>query len=113
MNESNNTNNLGYWKKAGGSLRTLAGLLLAACAPLASATDNRAPEVPFEIAVPSDAKVHFVGHAIGFQIYTWNGASWGSAVPDATLYDDDGNIVAIHFGTPNGPAWQSNSGSEV
>ena len=113
MNESQKTNIIGYWKKAGSSLRILAGLaLLAATAPLASATDNRAPEVPFQIAI-TNATVHFLGHAIGFQIYTWNGASWGSAVPSATLYDDDGNVVIQHFGTPNGPAWQSNSGSEV
>jgi hypothetical protein len=69
--------------------------------------------VPADIVVEEGNRVHFQGYAIGFQIYTWNGASWGSAVPDATLYDDDGNVVAIHFGTPNGPAWQSNSGSEV
>jgi hypothetical protein len=29
------------------------------------------------------------------------------------LFDDDGNIVATHFGTAVGPAWRSNSGSEV
>jgi hypothetical protein len=34
----------------------------------------------------------------------------GNAVPEATLYDDDGNVVAIHFA---GPTWQSNSGSKV
>jgi hypothetical protein len=114
MNESN-TNNMRYWKKAGGSLRVLAGLaLLATFAPFASANDNRAPEVLPEISVDTTTnKVHFVGHAIGFQIYTWNGTSWGNAVPDATLYDDDGNVVATHFGTPNGPAWRSNSGSQV
>ena len=31
-------------------------------------------------------------------------------MPDATLFDDDGNIVASHFA---GPSWQSNSGSKV
>jgi hypothetical protein len=44
------------------------------------------------------------------QIYTWNGTSWGTAVPDATLFDDEGNVVAIHSA---GPTWQSNSGSKV
>jgi hypothetical protein len=76
-------------------------------------TDNRAPEVPFEIAVGDTNKVHFHGYAEGVQIYTWNGSDWGNAVPRATLFDDDGNVVATHFGTPNGPAWRSNSGSEV
>ena len=74
---------------------------------------GRAPEVPDEISVGTTNKVHFHGFALGVQIYTWNGNDWGSAVPRATLFDDDGNIVATHFGTPNGPAWRSNSGSEV
>ena len=74
------------------------------------ATDNRAPEVPEDFQVPEGNKVHFHGYAEGFQVYTWNGASWGSAVPDATLFDDDGNVVATHFA---GPTWKSNSGSEV
>jgi len=74
------------------------------------AADNRAPEVPDDIAVEEGNKVHFHGYAIGFQIYTWDGSSWGTAVPDATLFDADGNIVATHFA---GPTWQSNSGSKV
>ena len=88
--------------------------LAAASATSALAEDNRAPEVPFGIAV-DDAffKVHFHGFARGVQIYTWNGNDWGNAVPRATLFDDDGNVVVSHFGTTNGPAWRSNSGSEV
>jgi hypothetical protein len=73
-------------------------------------TDNRAPDVPFEITVPAGNRVHFHGFAQGVQIYTWNGASWGSAVPRATLFDDEGNIVASHSA---GPTWTSNSGSQV
>lgn len=72
--------------------------------------DHRAPAVPFEIAVPVGHKVHFHGFAQGVQIYTWNGVDWGSAVPRATLFDDEGNVVASHFA---GPTWRSNSGSEV
>jgi hypothetical protein len=74
------------------------------------ATDNRAPEVPVEIRVPDGHKVHFHGFARGHQIYTWNGADWGLAVPRATLFDDEGNIVSSHSG---GPTWTSNSGSQV
>lgn len=74
------------------------------------AEDNRAPVVPTEIQVDEGHKVHFHGFAIGVQIYTWNGTSWGAAVPEATLYDNDGNFVAFHFG---GPTWQSSSGSFV
>ena len=75
-----------------------------------SGTDNRAPEVPDDIAVTGNYRVHFHGFAVGVQMYTWNGASWGPAVPSATLFDDDGNIVATHFA---GPRWKSNSGSIV
>ena len=89
-------------------------LLCAAAAFGAQAgTDNRTPEVPPEITVGDTNQVHFHGYAIGVQIYTWNGSDWGNAVPRATLFDNDGNVVATHFGTPNGPAWRSNSGSEV
>ena len=87
------------------------GLLLGGgLAALAAGTDNRAPEVPVEIAVPAGNKVHFHGFALGVQIYTWDGVNWGRAVPSATLLDDDGNIVATHFA---GPRWKSNSGSIV
>ena len=88
--------------------------LLAASAAPALATDNRAPEVPEAIEVDADThQVHFHGFALGVQIYTWNGNDWGNAVPRATLFDDDDNVVVDHFGTTNGPAWRSNSGSEV
>ncbi|MEO5859021.1 MAG: DUF3455 domain-containing protein [Pyrinomonadaceae bacterium] len=81
--------------------------------------DNRAPKVPDEIAVPDGNRVHFHGFALGVQIYTWNGSSWGAAVPEATLFDDDDNVVASHFavfddeGKVVGRAWESNSGSRV
>ncbi len=92
---------------------TISAFLVTAFTVPIHATDNRAPAVPPEIAVDEDQQVHFHGYAQGVQIYRWDGVSWGSAVPRATLFDDDGNIVATHFGTPNGPAWRSNSGSEV
>jgi hypothetical protein len=86
-------------------------VLLAASAAFAgSGNDNRAPEVPGDIAVPAGNKVHFHGFAVGVQIYTWDGSSWGSSVPEATLYDADGNVVATHYG---GPTWESSSGSFV
>ena len=77
----------------------------------ALATDNRAPEVPDErLAVDDGFKVNFHGFGVGVQIYTWNGTDWGKAVPRATLFDDEGNVVASHFA---GPRWMSNSGSSV
>jgi len=97
--------------RPGAWLLTLASIaLVAATASSVLAEDNRAPEVPTEISVGETNKVHFHGFAVGFQIYTWNGTSWGTAVPEATLFDEDGNVVALHFA---GPSWQSNSGSKV
>ena len=92
---------------------TISAFLLAGFVVPVRAEDNRAPSVPQEIKVDDGNKVHFHGYAEGVQIYTWNGNDWGSAVPRATLFDADGNVVVLHFGTPNGPAWRSNSGSEV
>jgi len=103
-------------------IKSVAALLLCAATALTAhaGTDNRAPDVPPEISVSSDTnKVSFHGLGVGFQVYTWDGTRWGSAVPDATLFDEDGNVVGMHFGVfaANGgfvgPAWQSNSGSTV
>jgi hypothetical protein len=109
-----NTTHQTKWTQIGAKLATLLGLALLSASPISAlANDNRAPEVPDEITVGVSNKVHFHGYAEGVQIYTWNGHDWGSAVPRATLFDSDGNVVATHFGTPNGPGWRSNSGSEV
>jgi hypothetical protein len=93
------------------SIKATVALLLCGTAALAAqaGVDNRAPEVPTQIAVPAGNKVHFHGFGVGFQIYTWNGTSWGTAVPDATLFNGRA-VVAIHFA---GPTWESNSGSRV
>lgn len=88
----------------------LALLLGGGLTALAAGTDNRAPEVPDDILVPGTTnKVHFHGFGVGVQIYTWNGTDWGRAVPEATLFHDNG-VVATHFA---GPTWESNSGSQV
>ena len=93
-------------KTAVGALALLLGSGLTALA-----NDNRAPEVPDErLAVDDGFKVNFHGFGVGVQIYTWNGTDWGKAVPRATLFDDEGNVVASHFA---GPRWKSNSGSIV
>jgi hypothetical protein len=103
------------------SLKSGVALLLFTAATLSAQTGpgNRAPEVPDTISVGETNVVQFHGFGVGFQIYTWNGTSWGSAIPEATLFDNDGNVVSLHFGVfaDNGafigPAWQSNSGSKV
>ena len=91
------------------TIGALALLLGGGLAALAAGNDNRAPEVPFDIAVPAGNKVHFHGFGVGVQIYTWDGSSWGTAVPEAILFHANG-VVTIHFA---GPTWQSNSGSSV
>jgi hypothetical protein len=97
--------------RTGTRLRAVLGLALTiASVMVSSAADNRAPEVPPTIKVDDGHVVHFRGFAIGVQIYTWDGTSWGNAVPRATLFDDDGNIVIEHTG---GPTWTSNSKSVV
>ena len=84
------------WIKTGLWLAALAGLN-AATALAEPGNDNRAPEVPSESQWTPATR--FTSTALGSacQIYTWNGTSWGSAVPDATLFDDEGNVVATHF----------------
>src|SRR5215470_9550206 len=102
------------------SIKSTAALLLCATATLAAHadTDNRAPDVPQQIVVSSETnKVSFHAFGVGFQVYTWNGTSWGGPVPDATLFHGEA-VVAEHFGVFDGthfvgPAWQSNSGSIV
>jgi uncharacterized protein (TIGR03118 family) len=100
-------------RKLGLNFGAAALALVLAGAPAAFAADSgdhRAPEVPLDIAAPAGTKVAFHGFAVGFQIYTWDGVSWGNAVPSATLFDDQGHVVATHFA---GPSWQSRSGSVV
>jgi hypothetical protein len=85
-------------------------LLMVAGLAALGGSDRRAPRVPSEIAVAPDHKVRFHGFGVGVQIYTWDGASWGSPVPEAKLFDDEGDVVAVHFA---GPTWESNTGSRV
>jgi hypothetical protein len=79
--------------------------------------DNRAPEVPAAIAVPVGNKVSFQGYAIGVQIYVSTASAadptvfvWTFRAPEAVLFDEDGNVVAIHYA---GPTWESESGSKI
>jgi hypothetical protein len=119
----NNSHINGTGRSFGATVHSIkSGLVLLLCAAAATAAqagaDNRAPEVPdIHLVVEAGNKVSFHGFGVGFQIYTWNGTSWGTAVPEATLFDEDGNIVANHFGVlipPRvHPAWESNSGSKV
>lgn len=68
------------------------------------------PDVPPEIQVPAGNKVFLVGHAVGVQIYSCNGATWGLVAPRANLYNDHGKLIITHFA---GPTWQATDGSGV
>jgi Protein of unknown function (DUF3455) len=97
-------------------------ILLAACVaalaawPLAQAAiaGPAEPTVPNEIQVLEGNKVFLVGHAVGVQIYSCNatatGYGWSLVAPRANLYDDNGKLLAIHYG---GPTWQAKDGSYV
>ena len=93
--------------------RTVVGalaLLMGSGLSVLAGNDNRAPEVPQEIALDlSTNKVQFHGFGVGFQVYTWNGTDWGRPVPDATLFVGDAPLID-HFA---GPTWESPSGSRV
>jgi uncharacterized protein (TIGR03118 family) len=100
--------------------KSAAALLLAAAPALTvhAAPDARFPELPLvcdTIAAPEGDRVAFYVYAVGVQIYRWDGTAWVFVAPEATLYADANHHgqVGTHFGTPNGPAWQSNSGSKV
>src|SRR5882762_3589403 len=77
---------------------------------LAFAVCARADAVPASLVVPAGNEVHFHAHAVGVQIYTWNGAAWVFKAPEAVLYDSAGNVVGIHYA---GPSWESRDGSKV
>lgn len=75
---------------------------------------NRLPDLSAcpQLAAPVGSTLLLHAFGIGVQIYHWNGASWGTATPAATIYADAGGQgeIASHFA---GPTWQSNSGGSV
>ena len=75
---------------------------------------NRLPDLGIcaDLAAPAGSTLILHAYGIGFQIYHWNGTSWGAATPSATLFADAGGRgkVADHFA---GPTWKSNSGGTV
>jgi hypothetical protein len=93
----------------------LLALLLASGTPaVADHRDrcNRGPDLGEyeELEVPRGHKLYAHAYAEGVQIYRWNGTSWVFIAPEAVLYDNDGDVVGIHYA---GPIWESNSGSMV
>ena len=97
--------------------RRLTAIALIAMAMAADtfATDNRAPEVPIDIQIEAGHRVHFKAFAVGYQVYVATETApgvlrWVLKAPEAVLFDNDGNLVGIHYA---GPTWETESGSFV
>jgi hypothetical protein len=95
----------------------LAGVVaVAAALPLAQSVQAApaAPPVPGTIAVGEGHKPFLIGHASGVQIYGCQaipgGYRWALVAPRADLYDDNGKLLATHYG---GPTWEARDGSTV
>jgi hypothetical protein len=93
----------------------LAALVLAVAAILSlsrsTAVGSGANSDPYEdVQVPAGYKQVFAAYAEGVQIYRWDGSKWDFVGPQAVLFDEEGEVVAIHYG---GPTWESASGSWV
>ena len=82
----------------------------AALLPSAAAAAVPAPDVPSVIAVTGNEKPFLAAHAEGVQIYACRSGAWALVAPRATLYGDNGQVIASHSG---GPTWQARDGSRV
>ena len=70
-----------------------------------------AKEVPSNLMPPAGAVLLFELKARGDQIYTCDSTGvWKFKAPQATLFNDDGEVVGSHF---EGPTWQYQDGSSV
>jgi hypothetical protein len=81
---------------------------------LASAAPPPPPPDAPGIEVTDGSVPFLLWHAIGTQNYvcapSGDGFAWAFAGPSATLYDDKGKQVGVHFA---GPTWQAQDGSSV
>ena len=94
------------------NMAALALLALVAPAGAYMGDDNRGPDLGEcqDLQVEAGHKVAFRAYAEGYQVYRWNGTGWAFVAPEAVLFDDDGEVVGIHYA---GPTWESLSGSTV
>lgn len=85
----------------------------------AARTNINTPDLPSPVCdnltLPSGTKLVSRVYARGVQIYRWSGLAWDFVGPLALLFADANyeGQVGHHYATPNGPAWESNSGSKV
>jgi hypothetical protein len=92
------------------SLLLAVAVTAAAALPSAATAAVPPPDVPGTISVGAGEKPFLVAHATGVQIYACRSGAWALVAPRATLYGDNGNVIATHFG---GPTWQARDGSSV
>lgn len=78
-----------------------------------------APSVPSPtLAVPDGNKLAFSYDAVGVQIYACQATTtttygWVFKGPEATLYNNGGNVAGTHYASPTGPTWEANDGTSV
>ena len=87
---------------------TAASAALVAAAPVHAAPAP--PSVPGDIAVDAAHQLFLVGHAEGVQIHRCDAGAWSLVAPRATLYGDNGKVVATHY---SGPTWEARDGSTI
>src|SRR5437899_270188 len=74
-------------------------------------------EIPDNLKVPDGEVLLFTAVGEGVQIYNCTPSAtdasqfaWTFKEPKATLFDDDGSVVATHYG---GPTWEATDNSKV
>jgi hypothetical protein len=80
-----------------------------------AASSKCAPPVPnAALQVPAGNHLAFSFDAIGVQIYTCTatatGTAWVFSAPEATLYNEGGQVAGTHYA---GPTWQADDGTTV
>jgi hypothetical protein len=81
----------------------------------ANDNDRRGPQLPAvcaTIQVPAGSRLVARTHALGVQVYKWNGTGWDFVAPEARLYTSHRftGKVGTHYA---GPTWEDDKGSYV
>jgi hypothetical protein len=93
-----------------GAIFLAAVVFVAGALSLSNAQGQIQPPVPANLKPPVDQKLRAHARASGHQIYTCDGSKWTLSGPDATLFNDKGQKLGLHFA---GPTWQWSDGSRV
>lgn len=95
-------------------------LLLPLCVSLPSAfadeddADDQPTALPPALIVPAGQRLAFTALGVGVQIYDCKAAGagyqWIFRAPEATLYDEDGDVIGRHYA---GPTWEGDHHGKV